>query len=390
MSSDPPPSSASLGGAAPLELREVVKWYPKTSRPAIEKLSLSVPAGEVCVLVGPSGCGKTTAMRLVNRMIDLTSGSILIDGSDIATRDPADLRREIGYVIQQVGLFPHLSISHNITMVPRLLGWERKRVAARAEELLDLVGLPQEMAGRFPSQLSGGQRQRVGVARALAADPPLMLMDEPFGAIDPINRDRLQNEFLRLQSEMRKTVVFVTHDIDEAIKMGDRIAIMREGGELVQYDTPDQILAGPADEFVAQFVGADRGLKRLALTTLGEIELQAVHVVRDGDSVGPATWEGGNRVVFMDAAGRAVGELTPDRVSEGRVRAADAGALAHTVPTTATLRDALSQMMADSLRPLLVVDPAGQIAGSVSIDLINESLRRGRQGDAAERTTVAG
>ena len=259
-------NTATAKGAAPLEFRDVTKRYPGTPKAALENLSFTVPAGEVCVLVGPSGCGKTTAMRLVNRMIDLTSGDILIDGKSVMKQQPTDLRREIGYVIQQIGLFPHLSINSNISVVPRLLGWDKKRCTNRAAELLDLIGLPEEMGKRYPSQLSGGQRQRVGVARALAADPPLMLMDEPFGAIDPINRDRLQNEFLRLQREIRKTIVFVTHDIDEAIKMGDRIAILREGGDLVQYDTPDNILSNPADDFVAQFVGADRGLKRLALT----------------------------------------------------------------------------------------------------------------------------
>jgi osmoprotectant transport system ATP-binding protein len=327
----------SLGGhatAAPLEFRDVSKHYPGTSAAAINDLSFTVPAGEVCVLVGPSGCGKTTAMRLVNRMIDLTSGDILIDGKSIAGRKEADLRRETGYVIQQVGLFPHLTINHNITVVPRLLGWDRDRVAARAAELLELIGLPEEMGKRYPSQLSGGQRQRVGVARALAADPPLMLMDEPFGAIDPINRERLQNEFLRLQSELRKTVVFVTHDIDEAIKMGDRIAIMREGGELVQYDTPARILADPADEFVAQFVGTDRGLKRLALTTLGEIELDSV-----------------------DSAPR---DVDPRE----------------SISIKATLRDALSLMMSHSLRPLLVLDD-DRPAGYVSVERINRVLREG-------------
>jgi osmoprotectant transport system ATP-binding protein len=338
---------AERGTAAPLEFRSVSKQYAGTAGAAIEDLSFTVPAGEVCVLVGPSGCGKTTAMRLVNRMIDLTSGDILIADQSIKRRAPADLRREIGYVIQQVGLFPHLSVAHNITTVPRLLGWDRKRMDRRAEELLELVGLPQEMGKRYPSQLSGGQRQRVGVARALAADPPLMLMDEPFGAIDPINRERLQNEFLRLQSEIRKTVVFVTHDIDEAIKMGDRIAIMREGGHLVQYDTPDQILANPADEFVARFVGADRGLKRLALTRLSEIRL--------------------------------------DDAASGRARDADE----RTLPLNATLRDALSIMMADSLRPLPVVDPDGQVRGYVSIELINKALQAERAAGAEDRAGTA-
>ncbi len=259
--------------AASLELRELVKRYPGTDEPAVDKLSLEVPAGEVCVLVGPSGCGKTTAMRMVNRMIEITDGDILLDGSSVTDRSPAELRREIGYVIQQIGLFPHRTIGDNIATVPRLLGWDKQRVSDRVDELLELIGLDAEMRERYPAQLSGGQRQRVGVARALAGDPPLMLMDEPFGAIDPINRERLQNEFLRLQAELRKTIVFVTHDIDEAIKMGDKIAILEEGGVLAQYDTPENILAHPASDFVSSFVGADRVLKRLSLLRVSDAEL---------------------------------------------------------------------------------------------------------------------
>jgi osmoprotectant transport system ATP-binding protein len=329
-------TATTASSAAPLEFKNVEKRYPNAETPAIDNLSFTVPAGEVCVLVGPSGCGKTTAMRLVNRMIDLTGGDILIDNHTIKGRETTELRREIGYVIQHVGLFPHLNIIKNISVVPKLLGWDRKRMNDRAHELLDLIGLPQEMGTRYPSQLSGGQRQRVGVARALAADPPLMLMDEPFGAIDPINRERLQNEFLRLQREIRKTIVFVTHDIDEAIKMGDRIAILREGGQLVQYDSPENILANPVNDFVARFVGADRGLKRLALTRLDQIRLEDA------------------------SAARGAGE-------------------ASTVPSTATLRDALSVMMSDSMRPLLVVDADGNATGAVTIELINEALRRGRK-----------
>src|SRR4051794_27011311 len=216
-------------------------------------------------------------MRMVNRMIDITDGDILLGERSVRERDPVGLRREIGYVIQQIGLFPHQTIGENIATVPKLLGWDKQRVRARVDELLELVGLEEELRDRYPGQLSGGQRQRVGVARALAADPPLMLMDEPFGAIDPINRGRLQDEFLRLQAEIRKTVVFVTHDIDEAIKMGDRVAIMRQGGQLVQYGTPEEILTQPADDFVAQFVGRDRALKRLSLAHLGELELDSVN-----------------------------------------------------------------------------------------------------------------
>ena len=230
--------------AATLEFREATKVYPGSTEPAVDHLSLEVPAGQICVLVGPSGCGKTTAMRMVNRMIEITDGDIRLDGKSVTERRPAELRREIGYAIQQVGLFPHMTVAGNVATVPRLLGWDKQRITARVDELLELVSLdPAETRDRYPSQLSGGQRQRVGVARALAVDPPLMLMDEPFGAIDPINRERLQNEFLRLQQEIRKTVVFVTHDIDEAIKMGDRIAVMQKGGRLAQYATPAELLS---------------------------------------------------------------------------------------------------------------------------------------------------
>ena len=263
--------------AAEIQLDHVTKRYGNSARPAIDDLSLTIPAGEICVLIGPSGGGKTTAMKMINRLITITEGDITIDGTSVRSLELTELRRGIGYVIQQIGLFPHMTVEDNIGTVPRLLGWDKKRISARARELLDLVGLdPDEHARRYPSQLSGGQRQRVGLARAMAADPPLMLMDEPFGAIDPITRERLQNDFLRLHRELRKTVVFVTHDIDEAIKMGDRICILREGGVLAQYDTPEAILAAPADEFVAQFVGTDRGLKRLALRRLDEVELLPV------------------------------------------------------------------------------------------------------------------
>ena len=314
--------------AAPLELREVTKRYPGQREPAIAELSLKVPAGDVCVLVGPSGSGKTTAMRLINRMIPLTSGDILLGERSVLDRDPTELRREIGYVIQQIGLFPHLTVAENIATVPKLLGWHRDKVDHRVRELLEMIGMdPQEIGPRYPAQLSGGQRQRVGVARALAADPPLMLMDEPFGAIDPINRARLQDEFLRLQEQVRKTVVFVTHDIDEAIKMGDRIAILRQGGHLAQYDTPAEILTHPADEFVAEFVGADRALKRLGLATLEDLELSPPN-------------------------GAATGNLA----------------------LTTSVRDALSQVLAAGGKPLNVIDGDGKVAGRVTLELLGGLL----------------
>ena len=261
--------------AAAIEFRAVTKRYPGREAPAVRELTLSVPAGEICVLIGPSGSGKTTAMKMVNRLIDITEGDITVGGQSVRSLDLTELRRGIGYVFQQIGLFPHMSVEDNIGTVPRLLGWPKQRIRDRVGELLELVGLEQSDAKRYPGQFSGGQRQRIGVARAMAADQPIMLMDEPFGAVDPIARDRLQNDFLRLHAEIRKTVIFVTHDIDEAIKMGHRVAILREG-ELVQYGTPDDILANPANEFIADFVGADRGLKRLLLRKLAEIELAPV------------------------------------------------------------------------------------------------------------------
>jgi len=261
---------ASTRGAT-VEFRDVSKRYP--GQLAVDQLSFTVPAGRICVLVGPSGSGKTTSLKMVNRLIEPSGGSILIDGRDVLSEEPTALRRRIGYVIQQVGLFPHQTIGENVGTVPRLLGWPRERTAARTEQLLTLVGLdPSRYARRYPAQLSGGERQRVGVARALAAEPPVMLMDEPFAAVDPIVRDRLQNEFLRIQRDQGTTVLFVTHDVDEAIKLGDRIAVMR-GGKLVQYDPPGELLAHPANDFVAEFVGSDRGLRRLALLTVGGADL---------------------------------------------------------------------------------------------------------------------
>jgi osmoprotectant transport system ATP-binding protein len=263
-----------MSAAAQITFRNVSKRYPGRTVTAVTDLTLTVEPGEICVLVGPSGAGKTTAMKMVNRLVDFDSGDLQIDGASVRDLDPTALRRRIGYVIQQVGLFPHMTIAANIATVPRLLGWPSERIEERTQELLELVGLDETDALRYPAQLSGGQRQRVGLARAMAADPAVMLMDEPFGALDPITRDRLQTEFLRLQEVVRKTVLFVTHDIDEAIRIGDRIAILRQGGVLAQHDTPDAVLAQPADEFVARFVGADRALKRLALRRLRDVDLE--------------------------------------------------------------------------------------------------------------------
>jgi osmoprotectant transport system ATP-binding protein len=253
----------SPASAATVEFDHAAKTYPGTGEPAIRDLSLEVPPGRLTIFIGPSGSGKTTAMRLVNRMLELTSGDVRVDGVSVRDRPAADLRRSIGYAIQQIGLFPHQTVAENIATVPKLLVWDARRVKDRVAELLDVVGLEQAMGGRYPAQLSGGQRQRVGVARALAADPPLLLMDEPFGAIDPITRARLQEEFGRLQRELGKTVIFVTHDIDEALKLGDLIAVLKPGGVLAQYATPEELIRSPADGFVEEFVGADRMIARL-------------------------------------------------------------------------------------------------------------------------------
>ena len=337
--------------AATLEFRNVSKTYPGSAAPAIQDLSFEVPAGDICVLVGPSGCGKTTALRLVNRMIEMTSGDILVGGVSVRTRRPADLRREIGYAIQQIGLFPHQTIADNIATVPRLLGWPRERIRARVEELIELIGLDaEEMRGRYPVQLSGGQQQRVGVARALAVDPPVMLMDEPFGAVDPLNRERLQNELLRLQASIRKTIVFVTHDIDEAIKMGDRIAVMKVGGVLAQYATPPELLMQPADEFVEDFVGADRALKRLSLTRVRDIDLwdvdaaQPFVLVTDDDGR-PVAWE---------RDGRRLAALTVERDD--------------------VLRDALSNLLRSEVEYGVVVDEHGRVSGLLGVEIIHDFL----------------
>ena len=365
--------------AATLEFRNATKLYPGQDSPAVDGLSLEVPAGEICVLVGPSGCGKTTAMRMVNRMIDITDGDILLDGQSIRDRNPAELRREIGYAIQQIGLFPHLSIADNIATVPKLLGWDKKRIAARVEELLELVSLdPHETRDRYPAQLSGGQRQRVGVARALAVDPPLMLMDEPFGAIDPINRERLQNEFLRLQSEIRKTIVFVTHDIDEAIKIGDKIAILQKGGILAQYASPGELLMYPANEFVEEFVGADRSLKRLALQRVRDIDLWKAALVRAGESVSDARAKIADSdiefALLVDDKGRPEGWLSEGALHGERVEHKLRSAAEPVVELDDILRDALADLLTSDTRYGPVVDSQGCVAGVLSLEVIGNFL----------------
>ncbi|MCE3267673.1 MAG: glycine betaine/L-proline transporter, ATPase subunit [Solirubrobacterales bacterium] len=364
--------------ALAVSYRGVTKRYPGQDEPAVRDLSLEVGAGEICVLVGPSGCGKTTAMRMANRTVEMTDGDILIGGTSVRDREPSHLRRETGYVIQQIGLFPHRTIGQNMATVPSLLGWDSDRVDRRVDELLALTGLEPEMRDRYPAQLSGGQQQRVGVARALACDPPVMLMDEPFGAIDPINRERLQNEFLRLQASIRKTVLFVTHDIDEAIKMGDRIAILKQGGVLAQYATPAELLMAPADDFVEDFVGADRALKRLALLRVSDVDLWEAPLAFIGQASAEVRAKLEDAEVphplLVDSERRPLGWLSerdlardtvperPDSSPEPRIEADD------------ILRDALADLLQAETQYAPVVDGRGRVAGVLSVEVISDFL----------------
>ena len=343
---------------------------------------MTIPAGSICVFVGPSGCGKTTSLKMVNRLIEPTSGRILIDGRDILAEDPIELRRRIGYVIQQVGLFPHQSIGENVSVVPKLLGWDAKRRRARSDELLALVGLdPARYRDRYPNQLSGGERQRVGVARALAVDPPVMLMDEPFGAVDPIVRERLQDELLRLQEQLARTILFVTHDIDEAIRLGDLVAVFQTGGILAQFDTPDAILGAPASDFVARFVGTDRGLKRLSLSRVSDLEPQSALTGMVGEDAAaararvladPATpW-----LLLLDGGSRPLGWVHERRIPHSGVLTVDIADPAEAVLTPRmTLRDGLSLMLAADVITGVVVDDQGRALGILSVDQLAGALR---------------
>jgi osmoprotectant transport system ATP-binding protein len=358
----------------------VTKRYGDSELPAVDNLTLEVPAGEICVLVGPSGCGKTTAMRMVNRTVEMSAGDILVGGESVRDKDAAQLRREIGYVIQQIGLFPHRTISENVGTVPQLLGWRKERIRERSAELLALVGLDPGLGDRYPAQLSGGQQQRVGVARALAADPLVMLMDEPFGAIDPINRERLQNEFLRLQAQVQKTVLFVTHDIDEAIKMGDRIAVMREGGRVEQYATPAELLMAPANEFVEDFVGADRALKRLALMRVSDIHLWEAPLA----TVGQPTDELRAKLdapdvevpypLLVDGERRPLGWLSERDLALPTVPERPDSPLGPVLDLDDVMRDALADMLQGGAQYAAVADARGAIAGVLSVEIISEFL----------------
>jgi osmoprotectant transport system ATP-binding protein len=347
---------------------------------AVQQLDLDVPRGELVTLVGPSGCGKSTTLKMINRLIEPTTGRIELDGEDVTTVDPVHLRRRIGYVIQQIGLFPHQTIRTNVATVPKLLGWDKRRTNARVDELLDTMGLdPASFAGRYPHQLSGGQRQRAGVARALAADPDVLLMDEPFGAVDPIVRGRLQDQFLEIQANLAKTVVFVTHDIEEAVRLGDRVAVFERGGRLAQYDTPARVLGAPADNFVAEFVGADRGLRRLAVTPIEPVDLEHPPVVLDTDTLGEAraklAADRARWAIVLDRDQSLKGWIGFDDAQGDGLVAERAVRMDAWVPHDASLKEALAMMLQWDAGWVAVLDGA-HFLGVLTPTTLHEALRR--------------
>jgi osmoprotectant transport system ATP-binding protein len=370
-----------------IRFENVSKRYPDGTT-AVDDLSFEVKAGELVTLVGPSGCGKTTTMKMVNRLIEPTAGRIFLDGEDIAGIEPVKLRRRIGYVIQQVGLFPHKTILDNTATVPALLGWKKAAARERAAELLDLVGLdPKTFGSRYPDQLSGGQQQRVGVARALAADPPVLLMDEPFGAVDPVVRERLQTEFLNLQERVRKTVLFVTHDIEEAVRLGDRIAVYG-AGRIEQFDTPATVLGAPATPYVAEFVGSDRGLKRLSVTTIEPGDLEQPPTVRLDDPVAAAAArireQDSRWAVVLDADGGLHGWV-PARtlaLAEGGTVAQHARRMEAWVPVGASLKQAFAAMLQYDAGWIAVVD-GSRFVGVLTPARLHEALRRSIDADSS-------
>ena len=366
-----------------IELVGVTKRYPGQKKAAVEDVNLHIPAGQILMLVGPSGCGKTTTLKMINRLIEPTSGQILIGGEDARAKDADELRRHIGYVIQGGSLFPHMTVAANIAMVPQMLGWDRKRITERVDELLDLVGLdPARYRDRYPRELSGGQQQRVGVARGLAADPPVILMDEPFGAVDPITRQRLQDELLSIQEELRKTIVCVTHDFDEAVKLGDQIAILREGGEIAQLDTPANILAAPANRFVENFIGAGATLKQLTLSRVGEIDLEQTTTATVGESgaevLKRARSNGDRAVVVLDQRRR---PLRWDwlRAIEDQPVISDENHDLVTVDRRATLNDALDTMLVSGHGGVVVTGRRDEYQGIVRIGALVNLLQETRE-----------
>ncbi len=374
-----------MSSEAKIHLDQVGKTYLGTSVPAVEALTLDVHEGEILVLVGPSGCGKSTTLRLINRMIEPSSGRILLDDEDVTGANPDKLRRRIGYVIQQIGLFPHHTIAENIATVPKMLGWDKATIAARVDELLTTVGLdPEEYRDRYPKELSGGQAQRVGVARALGADPDIMLMDEPFGAIDPITRDRLQNEFLRLQSQLRKTIVFVTHDIDEAIKMGDRIAILGERSVIRQIDTPERILAYPVDDFVDDFIGTGSTIKGLNFLKVSSLTPSDYPVMTQQESVEAGLRHlrdnGAEWLVLLDAHRRPIRWLHQRHLTEGNAPLEQRGEeIGEQLRSDDTLFHALEQMVQSASGCSVVVDDAGAFQSCVEMPALSTAIRRAQR-----------
>ncbi|MBK5072960.1 osmoprotectant ABC transporter ATP-binding protein OsmV [Budviciaceae bacterium CWB-B4] len=370
-----------------IKLENLTKQFKQKSGKAfnaVDNIDLHVPAGEMCVLLGPSGCGKTTTLKMINRLITPSSGRILINGEDTSGLDTVTLRRKIGYVIQQIGLFPNMTIEENITIVPRMLGWDKKACKERARELMDMVALdPNRFLKRYPKEMSGGQQQRIGVIRALAADPPVLLMDEPFGAVDPINRESIQNEFQEMQRKLKKTVILVSHDIDEALKLGDRIAIFRQG-KIVQCATPDELLAKPSDEFVGSFVGQDRTLKRLLLVQAGDVtDMQETLTVRRSTPLSEAF------TIMDDNDMRSIIVVNDDEKPLGFIKRREArgaeglcGELTHPITITAraedNLRVVLSKLYEHNLVWMPIVDEEGRYSGEISQDYIASYLSSGR------------
>ncbi len=382
-----------------IRLEHLSKVFPGQKEPAVEDLSMDIYDGEIVVFVGPSGCGKTTTMKMINRIIEPTGGKIFLQGEDVTTTNSDQLRRKMGYVIQQIGLFPHMTIADNIATVPRMLGWEKSRTSDRVDELLETVGMDKGYRDRYPKELSGGQRQRIGVARAMAADPPVLLMDEPFGAIDPITRDRLQDEFLRLQEEIQKTIIFVTHDIDEAIKMGDRIAILREKSVIAQYDTPETILTDPADEFVEDFIGAGASLKRLSLSRISDIETTNWPVAALSGSHDDARQKLKNssedHVLLLDDRNRPKRWVSAKDIESDSVPLKESGWPAVAiVEESASLYDTLDTMVTSYKGSAVVVDGNGAYRGVVDFEAVLQAINSMRpespQNGSSDREQASG
>ena len=362
-----------------IRLEHLTKVFPNQNEPAVDDLSMDIYEGEIVVLVGPSGCGKTTTMKMINRLIEPSSGRIFLQGEDVTKVNSDKLRRRIGYVIQQIGLFPHMTIADNIATVPKMLGWDKKRISDRTDELLETVGIDLSYRDRYPKELSGGQRQRIGVARAMAADPSVLLMDEPFGAIDPITRDRLQDEFLRLQQEIRKTIVFVTHDIDEAIKMGDRIAILKQQSKIAQYDTPEKILTDPADDFVADFIGGGASIKRLSLSTVEDIEPAdwPVASLADGYEHVQEKMQSSDKgyVLLLDDQNRPSRWVSAEDIEDDDTSLEEAGRPAVAiVEANSSLYNTLDTMITSYKGSAIVVDGEGRYQGVVDFDTVLEAI----------------